>query len=469
VNRREFIGRMAAGLTVGNVGRFPLPASDDSQQLSKFRYRGYLGWITDLATKPNAHAMWPSMNLDAELLEDYRRTFALMKRLGFDAAVIWGFYVSRAWPVDITNAVTKRRGAMVERLITLAHAYGLRVYTGLGVYSWGFEEIIRANPKLARTNPKAMCGSLPEAWEWMRKVTDFALTRFPVDGVSLQSADQGRCECEECRRYGDTEYHARLDVRVGEYIRSRWPEKTVGVSGWGMDLGDSESLPHLVNLSRYIDYLIDVPDSARRQDPTYRRKLIKALQCGFGTIGGPQVEPPQHWSRDRWFLPTVKSQGEHLAELRADGGSACEYFFHILANPGDEVSFHVAGKLLSEPNIAWHRHLQTTIEELYGTRATLTGDLMSLFIGAEEAYLKNFPAMRSGTIAMEPLFGDRPGPPVYVTKRFSPEQRKEYRRDLERIEASFLKIAPDVPEKNRVQTIIRCLQNTKKDLDSVSQ
>jgi len=468
MNRREFIGGMAAGLATAKAAVSALKTSSQTPQPSMFRYRGYLGWITDLATNANTYATWPSMNLDEALLSDYQRTFALMKNLGFNAAVIWGFYVSRAWPVDIASAGTKQRGAMVERLIDLAHSYGLKVYTGLGVYSWGFEEIIHANPNLARTNPKAMCGSLPEAWEWMRKVTDFAITRFPVDGVSMQSADQGRCDCNQCRRYTDTEYHARLDIRVSEYIRSRWPDKTLAVSGWGMDLSDPESQPHLVNLSKHINYLIDVPDSSRRRDPAYRRTLTKALQCSFGTIGGPQVEPPQHWARDRWFLPTAKNQGEHLAGLREDGGDACEYFFHILANPGDEVSFHVAGKLLSDPATTWQRHLQTTIESLYHTGGARTGDLMELFVQAEEAYLKNFPDMRSGTIAMEPLFGDSPGPPLYLTKHFSSEQRKEYRIAIDHISAGFLKIAGDVPEKNRVQNIIRCLQNAKKDLDSVS-
>ena len=134
----------------------------------------------------------------------------------------------------------------------------------------------------------------------MRKVIDFAMTRFPVDGVSLQSADQGRCPCQECRRWSDTEYHARLDIRVSEYIRAHWPGKTVTVSGWGMRFDDPKSLPPLVELSRNIDYLIDVRDSTREHDASWRKTLIRQLVCSFGTLGGPQVEPPQHLTRDRW-------------------------------------------------------------------------------------------------------------------------------------------------------------------------
>jgi hypothetical protein len=454
------------GLIKAGVAGLGLAATAQATP-NRFTHRGYLGWITDLATRADPHADWPSMRLDESLLEDYSRAFALMKALGLNEASIWGFYVSRWWPVDISSAVSKERCAMVERLIDLAHAQGLRVYTGLGVYSWGFEQIIRANPRLSRTNPRAMCGSLPEAWEWMRKVTDFVFTRFPVDGASLQSADQGRCDCEQCRRYTDTEYHVRLDLRVCDYVRGKWPGKTLAVSGWGMDLSAPASLPHLVDLSRKIDYLIDVPGSAGKTDPGYRRTLIHALQCSFGTIGGPQVEPPQHWARDRWFLPTAKRGSEHLADLYADGGRACEYFFHILANPGDEVSFWVAGKMLSDPAAGWQAHLHSTLEELYQTKRGLTSDLMELFVRAEDAYLR-YSSMRSGTISMEPLISDRPGPPVYLTERLNPAQRLAYRRELEALSAGFQKIAPDVPEKTRMRKIARCLENARKDLDSVS-
>ena len=55
------------------------------------------------------------------------------------------------------------------------------------------------------------------------------------------------------------------------------------------------------------------------------------------------------------------------SELYRDGGRACEYFFHILNNPGDEISFWVAGKALSDPETDWHKHLSSSVEELYGT------------------------------------------------------------------------------------------------------
>jgi hypothetical protein len=457
----QLITRRQALKTAG----LALPFRGDTSDAGGFRHRAYLGWITDLDSKPDAHAPWPSMRLDAPLLEDYRRTFALMKGLGYNAVVIWGFYVSRSWPLDITSAVSPGRGAQVGRLIDAAHKQGIRVYTGLGVYSWGFEEIIRANPQLSRGNPSAMCASQPESWDWMRKVIDFAMTRFPIDGASVQSADQGRCKCDQCRRWTDTEYHTRLDIRVSEYMRAHWPGKTIAVSGWGMRFDDPESLPALVELSRHIDYLIDVRDSSRQRDPGLRRRLIHELACSFGTLGGPQVEPPQHLPRDRWFLPTVRRDSEHMSELYGEGGRACEYFFHILENPGDEISFWVAGKTLSDPAASWRGHLAASVEELYRTsRRSTTEALAEIFLRAEEAYLRHLPALRSGTISIEPLVEDHAGPPVYVTKQLTAGQRAQYRDDLKSISADLRKLAPAIPDVNRVQKILRCLDHAVDDL-----
>lgn len=457
ITRRNALGAAAGALW--------LPRAMAAPATPGFRHRAYLGWITDLDSRPDTNAAWPSMRLDLALLEDYRKKFALMKRLGYNAIVIWGFYVSRNWPLDISSSVSQERGALVRRLIDSAHEHGIRVYTGLGVYSWGFDEIIRANPVLSRGNPNTMCASRPESWEWMRKVIDFVMNRFPVDGASLQSADQGRCKCDECRKWTDTEYHTRLDIRVSEYIRERWPGKTVAVSGWGMRFDDPASLPALIELSRHIDYLIDVRDSAGRRDPEWRRRLIRELACSFGTLGGPQVEPPQHLPRDTWFLPTVRRGSEHLAKLNADGGAACEYFFHILENPADEISFWVAGKMLREPQTAWRSHLASSLEELYRTsRRTALDALAEIFLRAEDAYFRHVPAIRSGTISIEPLVEDHPGPRIYITKGLTAEQRALYRDELKTIRADLLKLGPDVPEKNRVQKISRCLENVIADL-----
>ena len=199
--RRELLksGAVAASaLCLPHRPRNLKAAAQSREAETIFRHRGYLGWITDLASEPDTHAQWPSMRLDERLLNDYRQSFDLIAKLGFNEISIWGLYVSSAWPVDIKSCVTPERGRLVQILIDEAHRRGIKVLSGLGVYSWGFEEIIKAEPELARISPLAMCASEPEAWDWMAKVIDFVFSRFPIDGVSMQSADQGRCECPKC-------------------------------------------------------------------------------------------------------------------------------------------------------------------------------------------------------------------------------------------------------------------------------
>jgi hypothetical protein len=454
MQRRDFL-KTSAAFVVG------------PQSASTYRHRGYLGWITDLATQPDPFTAWPSLHVDDALLDDYKRSCALLRRLEFNEISLWGIYVAREWPSNVESSLSPERGAMVARIIDEAHRNGLRVYAGLGVYSWGFERIIREHPELSRGNPKAMCASEPAAWEWMRKVIDYVFTRLPVDGVSMQSADQGRCTCAQCRAYSDIEYHAILNIRTSQYIRHRYPGKTIGVNSWGMRFSDEASLVSLEKISRGVDYIIDAHDNSRAKNPAYRRQLIQQLACDFGTLGGPQVEPPQHWDRERWFLPTAKRQSEHIRDLAADGGRACEYFFHILANPGDEISLHAAGRALRQPQIDWRKHLADSIEEVFALHKTAQVDaLAELFIDAEEAYFRHLPPGVSGTISMEPLESDKPGRPVYLTERLNPAQRKDYRESLTRLAGRFAKLAPDIPDVIRMGKIERSIGRVIADIDA---
>ena len=152
-----------------------------------------------------------------------------------------------------------------------------------------------------------------------------------------------------------------------------------------------------------------------------------------------------------------------------DGGRACEYFFHILNNPGDEISFWVAGKALSDSETDWHKHLSSSVEELYGTtnRSAVEG-LSDIFTRAEDAYLRHLPSFRSGTISIEPLDEDHAGPPVYITKRLATAQRRQYGDELKSIALDLRKLSPNVPEKKRMQNISRCVENVIADLSNAS-
>ena len=108
MNRRDCLqtigGGLASAAMIGSISGEPLAAAEHSLPDTvttpwKFAHRGYLGWITDLATVPAANEAWPSMRLDERLLHDYSQTFDGMKRLGMNEISIWGLYVSRHSPI----------------------------------------------------------------------------------------------------------------------------------------------------------------------------------------------------------------------------------------------------------------------------------------------------------------------------------------------------------------------------------
>ena len=63
---------------------------------------------------------------------------------------------------------------------------------------------------------------------------------------------------------------------------------------------------------------------------------------------------------------------------------------------------------------------------------------------------------------------DHAGPPIYITKRLTTEQRRRYRDELKSMATDLRKLSPNVPEKNRMQKIFRCVENVIADLSSAS-
>jgi hypothetical protein len=437
-----------------------------------YTYRGYLGWITDLASQPHPTGAWPVTEIDEALLADYEASFAMQAAVGLDISSIWGLAVGRSWPLAIEESVDAARTAQVRRLIERAHRHGIRILAGTGVYSWGFEAIIREHPELSGGNPRAMCASNPDAWPWMRRVLDFVGDGLGVDGFSFQSADQGRCSCSRCAQWQDVEYHARLNARVTAYVREKWPTMLVAVNGWGMNLADPDDLPQVIAMTRHADYLIDSHSSAAKREPTYRRRLIEAIApCAYGSVGGPFVEPPQHWERTRWFLPCLDRAARHATELYAEGGRAMEIFFHIQANPGDEVSVRHVALLLRDPARSSDDVLEEVLTELYAPRdERAMDDLMRLFRRADAAYFDratNVPA--SATLSMEPLVSDRAGPPIYLTAHLDAAALEAYRQDIAALLAECPQLIEAVGQRDRVKRIARCLRGVLADIAQVQQ
>jgi hypothetical protein len=119
----------------------------------------------------------------------------------------------------------------------------------------------------------------------------------------------------------------------------------------------------------------------------------------------------------------------------------------------------MAGKTLSDPRTPWETHLKSCIEELYGTTTSAAcEELAQVFLEAEEAYMRHLPPDHCGTISLEPLVSNRAGPPIYLTERRSQSQREAYSRRLESIKEDLRKLAPAVARKDKIASILRCLE-----------
>ena len=305
-----------------------------------FTHRLVSGWISDFSSIPRWEP-WPSITLDQRLTADLLEAFDRAQIAGYTGIILWGPLAGRSWDPFLPDTVGAARKQQVLEILRQGRAHGLKMLMGLGLYSWGFEAIVAAHPELDGGSPDKMCGSRPESWEWMKRVIDFAMEEYDWDGVSMQSSDQGRCPCDACQEMSSLEYHAMINDRVASYIRSRWPEKLIGISTWGMDLGNPEELASVQKMTAHVDILNDFNNSSARRSRSHRQTLIASLKCAFGTEHGFWFDPPPFWNKLKWFLPFSLRNIPYLQELKADGADAIERYILPLVNPGAEVGFHL--------------------------------------------------------------------------------------------------------------------------------
>ena len=329
-----------------------------------FTYRVTDGWLRDLASQPTPNEPWPCIRWDGQLLADQIRFLDVQAELGVEYNLAWGLFVDRAWPVPFENVIDEARKEKLKAFVRAAHQRGLKVLSGVGIYSWGFDEVIRNVPGVSAGSERCMCAHSESAWDWQRRVLDFLMApAWGLDGISMQSADQGRCQCEKCSKLSPAEHHAALLVRSADYVRSQRPEWTIGQASWGLRMDEPEEFEHIRHISQAVDYMVEVRE--RSAESGRRPEMARGLECAFGSVGGVFVEPPQHWDRLRWCLPCGLGSARSLARLWEDGGSACEYFYRPFANPVEEVSWRTGARLLSSPRVAPMAALEEALEAVY--------------------------------------------------------------------------------------------------------
>jgi hypothetical protein len=315
-----------------------------------------------------------------------------------------------------------------------------------------------------------MCIFSDEAWDWQRHVLDFVMEpHWGLDGISMQSADQGRCECEKCKLLSPAEHHAIILTRSAEHVRARRPDWVIGQAAWGLRVDQAEEFKYLQQISQAVDYMIEVRELSAQAGR--RPEICELLACAFGSVGGVFVEPPQHWDRLRWFLPCGLRSARALAQLWADGGRACEYYYRPFANPVEEVSWRTGAQMLIAPATAPETALRNAVATVYEVDGAIQDDLTDWFIRGENAYFtrSNYEVGR-GPLSLEPLVWKEnpaaPGPPIYLRDRVTPENRAGYAQELTQLYGELRQMP--ITRRDLVNKTLRTIEGAQKEIASLT-
>jgi len=433
------------------------------------------GWIRSVAAEPSPDKPWPDTRWDEQLLQDQIRFLDVQAELGVKYNRPWGVFIGRRWPVPFQNVVSAEREKLIIAFMTAAHERGIKILAGTGIYSWGFEEVIEKCPEVigaGQNNRMSMCAFSDAAWDWQRRVLDFQMDpKWAFDGVSMQSADQGRCQCEKCKKLSNVEHHAELLIRSADYMRRQRPDWTIGQASWGLRVDDPGSLCHVQRIAEAVDYIIEVQERSARGDSPWRKELIASLGCAFGSVGGVFVGHPQHWQRLRWFLPCGLRSAQALKKLHDEGGRACEYHYRVFTNPTEEVSWRTGARILVKPETPPQQALRDALTAVYGASGAAVDQLADIFTRAEDAYFtrSNF-TVGDGELSLEPLIWDKnpaaAGPPIYLRDRMTPEARGAYAKELKTIKADLADL--DVPNQQAKRSTLTGLNGTLADIAALA-
>ena len=471
-NRRGFLKNASlAGLALAAGQSLPsrCPGQEKGVQGSPphaYKYRIAFGcWINDMRNQSLPLQGWPAPQLDEETVASAIRAMDVQSRAGFNYLDAWGLFATYGYPPDIASAFAdKDRCAQVNRLIKAAGERGMKYLFGLGLFSWGYDQILKADPavqgrsKAGQPIPHVMCGAKDKAWGYVQKILDYALSQFDFCGVHLESADLGWCDCPECGgKYGTVGYNARLNIRAADYIKQKWPGKIVTcipinwLGGSGRPHFDEAEQSQIIELSKHVDCFMDQGWTGTFIAEDARKAFIQKLHCGYGTSGGLWVYHCVRWDRSSYFLPYPKRTAAAIKRHFEDGARGCMFYQGPVVNPGVELNVAVGGRILSDTRRSVEDALAEVIAMYYKPKSPAAQkSLVELVLRAEDAYFgqwepKQFAARGTpmpGEIHLTDLFGAAPGPARYLMEPFlTADGRRAYKRqlvtllkDLERLE-----------------------------------
>lgn len=487
-DRREFLKAVSAagiGLAAGQASLPGAAGQEAKAAASGYRRRIAFGcWIGDMRRTPLPLQKWPAPQLDEEAVGSFIRAMDVQREAGFNLLDAWGLFATYGYPADVASAFgDKERRAQAARLLGAAAERGLGYLFGMGLFSWGYDEIIKADPEVqghdreGRPLEHVMCGSKEKAWGYVEKILDHALGEFDFAGVHLESADLGWCDCPECGgKYGRVGYNARLNIRAAEYIRSRWPEKLVTCIpiNW-VPLAErphfnEAELDEIVALSEHIDCFMDQGWTGTFVPDENRKAFIARLECEYGTSAGLWVYHCVRWDRAAYFLPYVKRTGAAIHRHFDDGARASMFYQGPMTNPGVEINTAGGGRLLASTDRSTDDVLGEVIDRYYRpTDAGARQRLVELVLQAEEAYFGQWDAAAfaerkipmPGELHLTGLFDETPGGANYLLDPYlTAAGRKAYRQELIELLKQVASLRGQCNDEGRLERIERGLGAT---------
>jgi hypothetical protein len=153
MNRRDFLQAAqgaAAVLTLGRGVAAGVEKPDGDAGSHAYPYRIAFGaWVGDMRNSPLPLQKWPAPELDEEAVASFIQAMDVQSQAGFNYLDAWGLFATYGYPPDIASAFADpQRRAQVNRLLHAASERGLKYLFGMGLFSWGYDEIIKADPEV---------------------------------------------------------------------------------------------------------------------------------------------------------------------------------------------------------------------------------------------------------------------------------------------------------------------------------
>ncbi len=457
-----------------------------------YRHRIAFGcWINDMRNSPLPCQNWPAPQLDDETVSSALRAMDVQAEAGFNGIDAWGLFATYGYPPDVESAFAdKQRARRVRTLLKAAAERKMHWILGMGLFSWGYDEIIKNNPSVrgvdpqGKPHPHAMCGAKEEAWRYVEKILDCALGGFDFHGVHLESCDLGCCMCPACAgKDGVVGYNVRLNVRAADYIKKKWPGHFVSSIpiNWASRSGGPNTGPftpeekgHIVELSRHIDCFMDQGWRGTFVPPDERKAFVKSLHCDYGTSGGIWLYHCARRNRLSYFMPYPKGTGQAIKQHFADGARGCMLYQGPMINPAVEVNTAVAGRLLSDTSRSIEDALAEVIKSYYRPKSpSAHKKLVDVYRRVEDAFFENWPdeakknPHRPGEFHLEPLFGTTPQKSMYLEQFLTPKGRGAYREGLLSALKALEPIEHDFDDDGRIDRIKTCLISVLVDIENI--